>query len=59
MQVAERLQDLLTESKNMAEVVIALKNYLSNEVYEVIWHCAQTMTYPAFYNACAVTPTVA
>ncbi len=46
----------------MAEVVTALKDYLSNQSYEndferfencyqVIWHCAQHMTYPAFYQA--------
>jgi HEAT repeat protein len=47
-------------------VVTRLKNYLPNQLhtsryeyaetiryccYEVIWHCAQNMTYPAFYKA--------
>ncbi|MEH2164671.1 MAG: HEAT repeat domain-containing protein [Nostoc sp.] len=51
MQAAERLQDLLTESNNMAKVVAALKNDLSDKAYKVIWHCTQTMTYPTFYQA--------
>jgi HEAT repeat protein/transcriptional regulator with XRE-family HTH domain/energy-coupling factor transporter ATP-binding protein EcfA2 len=50
-QAASSLQNLLTESENMTAVVTALKNHLSNEVYKVIWHCTQTMTYPAFYQA--------
>ncbi|MCC2693046.1 HEAT repeat domain-containing protein [Nodularia sp. LEGE 04288] len=48
---AESLRKLLTEAENMAAVVTTLKNHLSNEAYKVIWHCAQTMTYPAFYQA--------
>ncbi|MEH1843618.1 MAG: HEAT repeat domain-containing protein [Nostoc sp.] len=53
---------ILTESENMKAVVTAFKNYLLDEIYEndfeqfkdcyqVIWQCAQTMTYPAFYKA--------
>jgi hypothetical protein len=45
------LENLLTESENMAIIVTALKNYLSNQAYELIWYCIQTMTYPAFYQA--------
>ena len=51
MQVADNLKKLLTKSENMKVVVIVLKNHLSNQAYEVIWHCTQTMTYPAFYQA--------
>ncbi len=51
MQVADNLKKLLTKSENLKVVVIVLKNHLSNEAYEVIWHCTQTMTYPAFYQA--------
>ncbi|MEA5581551.1 HEAT repeat domain-containing protein [Nodularia harveyana UHCC-0300] len=50
-QAALTLQKLLTESENMAAVVTTLKNHLSKEAYKVIWHCTQTMTYPAFYKA--------
>lgn len=50
-EAASSLQNLLTESENMTAVVTALKNHLSNQAYEVIWHCTQTMTYPAFYQA--------
>jgi HEAT repeat protein len=50
-QAASSLQNLLTESENMTAVVTALKNHLSNEAYKVIWHCTQTMTYQAFYQA--------
>ncbi|MDB9303080.1 HEAT repeat domain-containing protein [Nodularia spumigena CS-591/12] len=50
-QAASSLQRLLTESENMAAVVTTLKDHLSKEAYKVIWHCAQTMTYPAFYQA--------
>jgi len=46
----------------MERVVTALNGYLSDETYEndlqryrhyyyLIWHCAQNMTYPAFYQA--------
>jgi hypothetical protein len=30
------LENLLTESENMAIIVTALKNYLSNQAYELI-----------------------
>ncbi|WP_414530907.1 hypothetical protein, partial [Nodularia chucula] len=45
------LQKLLTESKKMKTVVTTLKDHLSKEAYQVIWHCAKIMTYPAFYQA--------
>jgi hypothetical protein len=50
-QAAEILRNLLTGSENMKAVVTALKNHLSDEAYKVIWHCTQTLTYPAFYQA--------
>ncbi|MCC5657420.1 HEAT repeat domain-containing protein [Nostoc sp. XA010] len=59
---ASSLGETLTEYEKMTVVVSPLKKYLSDEIYEndfeqwkdcyqVIWHCAQTMTYPAFYQA--------
>ncbi|MCF2152331.1 HEAT repeat domain-containing protein [Desmonostoc muscorum LEGE 12446] len=50
-EAANKLQNLLTQSENMATVVTSLKDYLSDEACKVIWHCTQTMTYPAFYKA--------
>ncbi|MDB9346263.1 HEAT repeat domain-containing protein [Nodularia spumigena] len=50
-EAVESLVKLLTESENMAAVVTTLKDHLSNGAYEVIWHCTQTMTYQAFYQA--------
>jgi HEAT repeat protein len=52
----------ILEETQMAGVVTALKDYLSDEAYkndytryvdcyEAIWHCAQTLPYPAFYEA--------
>lgn len=36
-------------------VIQGLKNYMEDiediEVYEILWHCAQNMTYPEFYRA--------
>jgi hypothetical protein len=33
-------------------VIEALKDYIEEaEVYEIIWHCAQNMPYPDFYQA--------
>ncbi|WP_335210270.1 HEAT repeat domain-containing protein [Nostoc sp.] len=51
LQAVFRLSKILTKSDKMTAVVTALKNDLSDEVYKVIWHCTQTMTYPAFYQA--------
>jgi predicted NACHT family NTPase len=59
---ASSLGETLTEYEKMTAVVSTLKKYLSDEIYEnhfeqwkdcyeVIWHCTQTMTYPAFYQA--------
>lgn len=56
---------ILAEEKQMAGVVTALKDYLSDETYEndfwrlhkfhncynLIWKCAEKMTYSAFYQA--------
>ncbi|MBD2039878.1 HEAT repeat domain-containing protein [Microcoleus sp. FACHB-672] len=61
-QAADSLKKILVKDKQMAGVVSALKDYLSNETYEnefdrfkncyeVIWHCAQTLPYPTFYEA--------
>jgi HEAT repeat protein len=52
----------IMQNYQMPSVVSALQHGLANEVYqtnfdlfskcyEVIWHCAQNMTYPAFYQA--------
>ncbi len=60
-EAAESLQKIL-QDEQLAGIVTALKDYLSDERYEndrkrfdecykVIWHCAQNMTYPAFYQA--------
>ncbi|WP_375470394.1 HEAT repeat domain-containing protein [uncultured Nostoc sp.] len=50
-QAASILEKILTKSDKMTAVVTALKNDSSDEAYKVIWHCTQTMTYPAFYQA--------
>ncbi|MHC5938751.1 HEAT repeat domain-containing protein [Nostoc sp.] len=50
-EAASVLGKILTKSDKMTAVVTALKNDLSDEAYKVIWHCTQTMTYPAFYQA--------
>jgi HEAT repeat protein/DNA replication protein DnaC len=54
---ADYLKEILAESQ-MAEVVTILKDYLDkNEswrfqnYYNVLWHCAQSMTYRDFYQA--------
>ncbi len=65
--VAESLKKILRDDQ-LAEIVTALKYYLSDETYkndierfrecyEVIWHCAQNMTYPDFYQAWHTQPT--
>ncbi|MEI2580450.1 NACHT domain-containing protein [Scytonema sp. PRP1] len=55
--VPDILKQIL-QPNQMKTVVTKLKDYLSNsEVYhidvyeEVLWHCAQNMSYPAFYQA--------
>ncbi|MBD1940275.1 HEAT repeat domain-containing protein [Microcoleus sp. FACHB-68] len=59
---ANSLKKILVTEKQMAGVVSALKDFLSNETYEnnfdrfencykLIWHCAQILPYPVFYEA--------
>ncbi|GAB4201151.1 MAG: hypothetical protein Fur006_53300 [Coleofasciculaceae cyanobacterium] len=59
--IANSLQEILKD-KPLSPVVTALKDYLGEKVYKndsyryeaaysLIWHCAQTMSYPEFYNA--------
>ena len=55
MRAAESLVKIWSPN-NLAKVVAALKDSLNdsqrfNECYDVIWHCTQNMTYPAFYQA--------
>ena len=67
-QAADILKEILTETQQMAGVVTALKDCLSDETYEndfdrynnsykVIWHCAQNLPYPTFYHAWHHPPT--
>jgi HEAT repeat protein/energy-coupling factor transporter ATP-binding protein EcfA2 len=60
-QAAKSLKKNLQENQ-LAAIVTTLKAYLSDETYkndfirfrygyELIWHCAANMTYPAFYQA--------
>jgi predicted NACHT family NTPase len=60
-QAAYNLKKILRDEQ-LAGVIADLKNYLSDEIYEndinrfeecykLIWHCAQTMPYPDFYQA--------
>ncbi|MEH1830114.1 MAG: HEAT repeat domain-containing protein [Nostoc sp.] len=60
-QVAESLGQIMLEEQ-MPSVVTVLKDYLSpktyendferfNNCYKVIWKCAQSLPYPAFYQA--------
>ncbi|MEH2454030.1 hypothetical protein [Nostoc sp.] len=60
LNIAETLTNIL-ESEHLPEVVIALKDYLSEPyykntsyryeaVFKIIWHCAENMTYPDFYK---------
>jgi hypothetical protein len=42
----------ILNSNLLAIVVIGLKDYIKDsEAYEIIWHCAQIMPYPDFYEA--------
>ncbi|MEH2386217.1 MAG: HEAT repeat domain-containing protein [Nostoc sp.] len=62
LMIAETLNRILLPNQ-CSEVVKSLKFYLLKQrntsgdsrrfcdCYKVIWHCAQTMTYPAFYQA--------
>ncbi len=60
-QAVSSLEEIMLEEQ-MPSVVTVLKDYLSPETYEndfkrfdncyeIIWKCAQSMTYPAFYQA--------
>ncbi|HEY9609407.1 HEAT repeat domain-containing protein [Allocoleopsis sp.] len=60
-QAVKSLKKILQED-HLAEIVTLLKDYLSNDTrnddfwryssaYEVIWQCAQNMSYPEFYQA--------
>jgi HEAT repeat protein/energy-coupling factor transporter ATP-binding protein EcfA2 len=57
---ADSLEEILP-NEQLPAIVTSLKDYLSTETYEydierfrlcykVIWHCAQNMSYPAFYK---------
>ena len=58
---AQSLREILTD-KHMSDIIKALTPYLSLEtynnspklfrvIYEIIWKCAENMTYPEFYQA--------
>ncbi|MFW9262170.1 HEAT repeat domain-containing protein [Nostoc sp. CALU 546] len=59
MQAVESLEKIMLEEQ-MPSVINGLKDYLSpenknnferfNNCYKVIWKCAQSMPYPAFYK---------
>ncbi|WP_062291095.1 NACHT domain-containing protein [Nostoc piscinale] len=67
VRATENLQNILKISqlveivKTFKPYLLELHEYLSDEVenkhfryqyiYEIVWHCAQNMTYPDFYNA--------
>jgi HEAT repeat protein len=59
--IANSLRGIL-KNKPLLPIVTALKDYLGEKVYKkdfyryeaaysLIWHCAQNMSYPEFYNA--------
>ncbi|MBW4682480.1 MAG: HEAT repeat domain-containing protein [Microcoleus vaginatus WJT46-NPBG5] len=61
-EVVTSLKKILVKDEQMVGVVCVLKDTLFNqtckndsdlfkECYEVIWHCAQTLPYPTFYDA--------
>ncbi|MCW6035573.1 HEAT repeat domain-containing protein [Spirulina subsalsa FACHB-351] len=67
-QAAQSLGKILTTRKHYAGFVSALKDCLSNEIYEsnfdqfdecytLIWNCAENLPYPDFYQAWHNTPT--
>ncbi|BAZ53870.1 hypothetical protein NIES4103_65540 [Nostoc sp. NIES-4103] len=58
----DSLIKILIETENIYQITTDWKKYLLYETYEndfelfkdyyqIIWHCTQTMTYPAFYQA--------
>ncbi len=61
-QAVQLLKNVLFETQSMPEIITILKGYLTdklynsdferfNNCYEIIWHCAQFMIYPDFYEA--------
>ncbi|MCL1469893.1 NACHT domain-containing protein [Argonema antarcticum] len=67
-EAAESLKEILTTSEQYAGVVLALKDCLSDEVYQnnfdrfnqcykVLWDCAANLPYPEFYQAWHHPPT--
>ncbi|MEH2037166.1 hypothetical protein [Nostoc sp.] len=61
LDIAETLTNIL-QNEHLPEVVITLKDYLSephyknssyryDAVFNIIWHCAENMTYPDFHKA--------
>jgi HEAT repeat protein len=65
LEAANKLQEILLINQ-MPQVVVALKDYLNKSnwdssyryeaCYRLIWHCAQNMTYPDFYEAWHKSP---
>ena len=65
LDAADKLQEILLINQ-MPQVVVASKNYLSKSnrdssyryeaCYRLIWHCAQNMTYPDFFEAWHKSP---
>ncbi|MBN3874202.1 hypothetical protein [Nostoc sp. JL33] len=52
----------IIQSEHLSQVVITLKDYLSEQFYKnssyryeavfnIIWHCAENLTYPDFHKA--------
>ncbi|WP_442940812.1 hypothetical protein [Nostoc sp.] len=52
----------MLQNEHLPEVLITLKDYLSEQLYNnnsyryeavfnIIWHCAENMNYPDFYKA--------
>lgn len=61
LDIADSLTKIL-QSEHLPQVVITLKHYLSKQfyknnsyryeaVFQIIWHCAENLTYPDFYKA--------
>ncbi|MEM9807700.1 MAG: hypothetical protein AAF959_20740, partial [Cyanobacteria bacterium P01_D01_bin.56] len=54
MQVSDvrKLCKILIELKPYLQPEISKNNYsMYHDTYKVLWHCAQNMTYPNFFNA--------
>ena len=47
---ARSLKEILKKPL-MPTVVGSLKNTLKQEIIEVLWYCAQNLSYPEFYDA--------